>query len=169
MKRALLLYVSISIFLIFSSSCASIVSKSLYPFTVNTDPSNATVVIEDSDGNEVFNGSAPAIIELKAGKKFFKRESYMVHVSHDGYKSTSFPVNFRVDGWYWGNLLFGGLIGMLIVDPATGAMYKLDMDHRNITLSQGQDSDNASIYPSLKIMQISDLDMATRRTLIALK
>lgn len=31
-----------------------------------------------------------------------------------------------MDGWYIGNLLFGGLIGMLIVDPATGAMYKLD-------------------------------------------
>jgi hypothetical protein len=31
-----------------------------------------------------------------------------------------------MDGWYIGNILFGGLIGILIVDPLTGAMWKLD-------------------------------------------
>ena len=31
----------------------------------------------------------------------------------------------RLNAWYWGNILFGGLIGWLIVDPATGAMWKL--------------------------------------------
>ena len=31
-----------------------------------------------------------------------------------------------VSGWYFGNLVFGGLIGMLIVDPLTGAMYNLE-------------------------------------------
>jgi len=35
------------------------------------------------------------------------------------------PINSSVDGWYFGNILVGGLIGMLIVDPATGAMYNL--------------------------------------------
>jgi len=30
-----------------------------------------------------------------------------------------------MSGWYWGNILIGGLIGMLVVDPLTGAMYKL--------------------------------------------
>jgi hypothetical protein len=30
-----------------------------------------------------------------------------------------------VSGWYFGNVVFGGLIGMLIVDPLTGAMYNL--------------------------------------------
>jgi hypothetical protein len=31
-----------------------------------------------------------------------------------------------IDGWYWGNLLIGGIIGMVFVDPLTGAMWKLD-------------------------------------------
>ncbi len=30
-----------------------------------------------------------------------------------------------LDGWYIGNIIFGGLIGFLIVDPLTGAMWKL--------------------------------------------
>ena len=29
----------------------------------------------------------------------------------------------RMNGWYLGNIIFGGLIGALIVDPATGAMW----------------------------------------------
>ncbi|KGQ53534.1 hypothetical protein IO44_11000, partial [Gallibacterium anatis str. Avicor] len=31
----------------------------------------------------------------------------------------------KIDGWYIGNILFGGIVGLLIVDPITGAMYKL--------------------------------------------
>lgn len=30
-----------------------------------------------------------------------------------------------MDGWYVGNIIFGGLIGLLLVDPITGAMWKL--------------------------------------------
>lgn len=31
-----------------------------------------------------------------------------------------------INGWYLGNLLFGGLLGWVIIDPITGAMYKFD-------------------------------------------
>ena len=31
-----------------------------------------------------------------------------------------------MDGWYIGHILFGGLIGFLIIDPATGSMWKLN-------------------------------------------
>ena len=31
-----------------------------------------------------------------------------------------------LNGWYIGNVVFGGLIGLLIVDPETGAMWRLD-------------------------------------------
>jgi hypothetical protein len=43
-------------------------------------------------------------------------------------------VGSKVEGWYWGNILFGGLIGMIIVDPATGAMYKLDTEAVDVSL-----------------------------------
>lgn len=44
-----------------------------------------------------------------------------------------------MDGWYWGNILFGGLIGMLAVDPATGAMYKLPKaTSAGLTLKPGE-------------------------------
>lgn len=39
-----------------------------------------------------------------------------------------------VSGWYVANLLFGGLIGLLIVDPLTGAMYNLSPEDVNAVL-----------------------------------
>lgn len=45
-------------------------------------------------------------------------------------------MEFKIDGWYFGNILLGGLFGMLIVDPATGAMYKLETEFLNETLVQ---------------------------------
>jgi hypothetical protein len=40
-----------------------------------------------------------------------------------------------MSGWYIGNILFGGLIGMLVVDPQTGAMYRLEPKSLDATLT----------------------------------
>jgi len=56
---------------------------------------------------------------------YFKGESYTITFRKDGYTDKIFALRSSVDGWYFGNILFGGIIGMLIVDPATGAMYNL--------------------------------------------
>ncbi|XXQ51474.1 hypothetical protein ACA040_000098 [Xenophilus aerolatus] len=41
----------------------------------------------------------------------------------DGYADKEITITPTVSGWYIGNILFGGLIGMIGVDPATGGMY----------------------------------------------
>ena len=38
------------------SSCASIVSKSSYPISINSAPSEAKIVIKDKKGIEIFSG-----------------------------------------------------------------------------------------------------------------
>lgn len=43
-----------------------------------------------------------------------------------------------LSGWYLGNVVFGGLIGLLIVDPLTGAMYNLTPDKIEQPLSSSQ-------------------------------
>lgn len=58
---------------------------------------------------------------LKAGSGFFRGERYVVTATLDGETGTA-TLTPGMDGWYIGNILFGGLIGILIVDPATGAM-----------------------------------------------
>jgi len=118
------------------SSCASIVSKSTYPLSINSSPSNAKVSITDKKGKEIYLGNTPATVKLKAGAGFFSRAEYQVKFSSPGYDDKIVPITFKLDGWYFGNILFGGLLGMLIIDPATGAMWKIETEFLNETLSK---------------------------------
>ena len=60
------------------SSCASIVSKSSYPITINSAPSEAQIVIKDKKGVEIFSGQTPATLKLKSGSGFFGKARYQV-------------------------------------------------------------------------------------------
>jgi hypothetical protein len=68
----------------------------------------------------------PASLTLNRGAGYFKGEQYTVKLKKDGFKEKEIVLNSNVGGWYFGNLLIGGLIGMLIVDPISGAMYNLE-------------------------------------------
>ncbi len=116
----------VSSVILFFSSCATIVSKSNWPFSVDTNPAGAKVVITNKKGVEVFSGKTPVALKLKSGAGFFTKESYTVALSMNGYESKKVNVECKINGWYFGNIVFGGLIGLLIIDPATGAMYRLD-------------------------------------------
>lgn len=122
--------------ILLATSCASIVSKSKYPFSINSTPSEADITITDKNGAEVFKGKTPTTIKLKAGSGFFSKARYEVKFEKTGYDTKVVPVEFKLDGWYFGNILIGGAIGLLIVDPATGAMYKLKTEFLNETLTQ---------------------------------
>ena len=125
-----------ALFISFMTGCASIVSKSNWPFSVDTNPSGATVVITNKKGTEVYKGRTPAALKLKSGAGFFSKESYTVSFFMDGYESKKVNLECKINGWYFGNILIGGVIGMLIIDPATGAMYKLDNEGITENLSR---------------------------------
>lgn len=108
--------------------CASIVSDSKPKVGVYSLPTNANYVVKDSTGKEVIKGVTPGAAILETSRGYFKSQSYTVTFQKDGYTQTTVPLKSSVSGWYWGNLLIGGLIGMLIVDPLTGAMFTLPDD-----------------------------------------
>lgn len=118
--------------------CASIVSHNRWPVTITSMPIGAKVVITNHAGQEVFSGTTPTATTLKSGAGFFQGETYMLKFSRDGYEPKTSVLSSKVNGWYFGNLFIGGLIGMLIVDPATGAMYRLDQKEVQVALAQGQ-------------------------------
>ncbi len=127
------------------SSCASIVSKSSWPFSIQTDPPGAKVVITNKRGIEILNKRTPTALLLRSGAGFFSKESYIIAVSMDGYETKKINVECKINGWYFGNILIGGVIGMLIVDPATGAMYKLDREGISETLVKNTVSGTSSL------------------------
>jgi len=110
---------------VFVTGCASIVSDSQYPVVMKSEPSGAEYQIRNRSGSLVHQGTTPSTVTLKSGAGYFKGERYKLQFSKEGYEQQDQSLESSMDGWYWGNLLFGGLIGMLAVDPATGAMYKL--------------------------------------------
>lgn len=122
-----------------SGGCASILGGGgREPVLINSIPSGTHVEIVDGKGTVVHNGVTPMTVTLKRGAGYFKPGVYTVRTT--GTASTFRPVGVanagrrqaqfkgRLNGWYFGNLLFGGLIGMLAVDPATGAMWDLPND-----------------------------------------
>jgi hypothetical protein len=149
------------------SSCATIFSKSNYPVAVNSNPVGATVTITDKKGKEVFKGQTPTTVTLKSGAGFFARAEYQVKFTANGYAEQILPITYKLNGWYWGNLLIGGFLGMLIIDPATGAMWKLDTPTVNATLQKTTAGLHST--PTLQVVDINSLTAAQRAQLVRLK
>jgi len=107
------------------ASCASIASKSDWLVTLDSEPSNATITIRDEDGEIVHTAQTPTTVSLSAKEGFFTKADYDVEVRLPGYGESHTKLSAHLNPWYFGNIIFGGVIGLFIVDPATGAMWKL--------------------------------------------
>lgn len=143
------------------SGCASIVSKSNWPFSVQTNPSGARVVITNKKGIEVFSGRTPAAMRLKSGAGFFAKEAYTISLAMDGYETKKINIESKINGWYFGNVLIGGLIGLLIIDPATGAMYRLESDGISEDMLK-----SSSTQATLKIIDKSAIPQSWKQHLV---
>ena len=111
---------------VFFCGCATIVSHTKWPVAIDSKPEGVHVSIRNKSGFEIFSGHTPTAARLKSGRGFFGKETYTVTLTHRGVEKRKITIKCMVNGWYFGNILFGGLIGLLIVDPATGAMYRLE-------------------------------------------
>jgi hypothetical protein len=111
------------------TGCASIVSKSNWPVAFKSDPPGAKIVITDDNGKELHRGTTPVTFKLHSGAGFLIPADYVVEMKMDGYPEDRGVLKAGMNGWYIGNVAFGGLIGLLVVDPATGAMWKLPSEY----------------------------------------
>lgn len=71
-----------------------------------------------------------------------------------------------MNGWYFGNLLLGGVIGMLIVDPATGAMYRIETDLINETLKKKESVKDTLVVNELQVLDIKDVPIDLRGSMV---
>ena len=122
--------------LLMLTGCASIVSRSSADIAVRSVPAQATVTITSGSGQDVYVGKTPAIATVPTGDGFFVAARYTVRVSLEGHDDQLFTIGSRLNPWYFGNILLGGLIGMVIVDPLTGAMWTLSPTSVNASLSK---------------------------------
>lgn len=110
------------------------------------------------------SGTTPATVTLSSSFGYFQPAKYVVEFTRKGVTQTV-PINASINGWYFANLVSWGIImGMLIVDPATGAMWRLD-DSVIATFNQ---TASVSHGREIRVVSLDKIPMAMRKHLIAL-
>lgn len=120
--------------------CASIVNGGPGKVSVKSQPNEAKISVFDSKGVQFTSGITPMELRLDRGAGYFTRARYTIRVEKDGFRPFEMRLEGSINGWYAGNLVFGGLIGFLIVDPLTGAMWKLQPKEVDANLVPAQAS-----------------------------
>lgn len=118
------------------TGCATIVSGGDQDIPIKTRPTEARVRVLDSHNMEVWSSRTPTTVTLDKGVGYFKGARYILEIEKEGYEPRTISIRSSLNaGWYIaGNLLLGGWIGWLIVDPLTGAMWTLEPDMVNLNL-----------------------------------
>jgi len=93
--------------------------------TVASSPIGARITV---DGKEA--GITPSVVSLT------RRHDHMVKIELDGYAPYAITLTSSTSGWIWGNIVFGGLVG-LVIDVADGAAYKLSPTEVSAALASG--------------------------------
>jgi len=126
--------VLIFMILLLLNSCATIVNGTTQDVNITSNPAEAVVLI-----NGLAIGETPMMMEVS------RKEGGLIRIEKDGYESVEILLQRDLSGWYFGNIIFGGLIG-LILDPINGAAFKLSPDVITVTLETlGGQKDTGSI------------------------
>jgi hypothetical protein len=120
------------------TGCATIVHSGPRAIPIASSPPGAKVSIYDRSNQLVMTNTTPFVAKLPVKFGYFKSQNYRLDFELPGHAPMSANIESSVSGWYFGNLLFGGIIGMLIVDPLTGAMYNLKPEKIEQSLTQSQ-------------------------------
>lgn len=128
------------------TSCATIFTATKYPVSFTTDPEGASITIVNRAGKVVFEGLTPTVVKLKSSAGYMKKEEYTITFTKDGYVQKTVNISAELDGWYIGNILLGGIPGMLIIDPLSGAMYKIADEDQDVRETLAPDTQVATLH-----------------------
>jgi hypothetical protein len=113
-------------------ACASIMHGTTQDIGISSSPTGATVTVDNGA-----KAQTPFVAKLS------RKDSHLVHIVADGYAPADLTLTKTVSGWVWGNLVFGGLIG-LAVDAMSGGLYNLTPNQLSAALAK----QSASIAPT---------------------
>ena len=114
------------------SACASIMHGTSQDIGISSSPTNASVTVDNA-----MKAQTPFIAKLS------RKDTHIIHIAADGYAAADLTLTRSTSGWVWGNVLFGGIIG-LAVDAMTGGLYNLTPEQLTATLAK----QSASVAPT---------------------
>lgn len=80
-------------------------------------------IVDTTTGTSIAKFKTPYTATLERGAGYFQKKYYDIKITRDGYLPENMTITPELSGWYFANLLFGGGIGAIIVDPVTGSMW----------------------------------------------
>ncbi len=95
-KQVVLGFVTMSVV-----ACASIMHGGSQDIGISSTPTGAKVAVDNFAG-----GQTPYIAKLS------RKDNHIVKITMDGYAATELTLTKSVSGWVWGNVVFGGIIGL---------------------------------------------------------
>lgn len=133
------------------AGCGTLTGGSRRSVHLTSEPAGAQVTIADASDKTVFTDVTPCTAKLCPGAGYFRAAKYTVTFTKPGCRTVTQEIKHGINGWYIaGNFFFGGLIGWLVIDPLTGAMWTLDSNCSAVLPSQSPAS--ASDGKDLKII-----------------
>jgi PEGA domain len=108
-----------------ATGCGTIMQGSRQQIAISSYPTGASVRVDTTA-----YGITPITVALR------RKDHHIIQINLDGYQPFEITTARSTSGWVWGNIVFGGLIG-LVVDASTGGMYKLTPEQVQATLSSG--------------------------------
>ncbi len=158
----LALVVVLASMMVFTQGCASIFAGGPSKVEITSDPSGAMFTVYNKKGDAIKSGTTPAEVKLKEGAGYFSAQKYKVKFEKAGYRTCEVQADTNICPWYWGNFIFGGLIGFLVVDPLTGAMWTIDDVHANLEAAPHSQATESS----LRIVTIDQVPQNLRSRLV---
>jgi len=146
--------------------CASIISTNQRPITIRSTPDEAKIFVWDGHGVEVFRGNTPTTVTLQTGGAYFHGDEYVILFMKEGFENQNVTIKSEINPWYLGNIIFGGLIGLLIVDPLTGNMWTLSPRDINQTLVQKTSTTDKI---SFTVLSLEDVPKHLRDKMVKIK
>lgn len=107
------------------SGCATIVNGRTQKVTVQTEPSGATASVAG-----VGSFTTPAVIPLD------RDTDHVITFTKAGFHDRSVTLKRRLSGWAFGNIIFGGIIG-IVIDAATGDWWYFDPETFIMNMTSG--------------------------------
>lgn len=104
--------------LLILNGCATIMTGSSQPITINSDVPNSKVYVDGA-----YTGQTPLILDHLSTKT-----NHTFRIEAEGYTPVTEVLKREASGWVWGNLLLGGPIG-LGIDFGTGGLYIFKKDN----------------------------------------
>lgn len=115
------------------TGCATILGGgSSQVVSLASEPEGTRFIVKSSSGLQAAAGNAPQGIRLA------RKNEYQIEFTAPGFQSQTVALAKGINGWIWGNLVVGWILGFGI-DFISGSAYKLEPSVVTVTLTKALD------------------------------